>query len=46
MERKELMPQAEPRELGIEINFETVNGNDLQPRVTTRRRSSRVPDPT
>src|ERR1700726_372938 len=31
--RKELMPQAE-KELGIKINFETVNGNDLQPRAT------------
>ena len=31
--RKELMPQAE-KDLGIKINFETVNGNDLQPRAT------------
>ena len=33
MFRKELMPAAE-KELGIKINLETVNGNDLQPRIT------------
>jgi len=31
--RKELLPEAE-KALGLKINFETVNGNDLQPRVT------------
>src|SRR5947209_6107150 len=31
--RKELVPAAE-KELGIKINLETVNGNDLQPRIT------------
>ena len=31
--RKELLPEAE-KALGIKIKFETVNGNDLQPRVT------------
>src|SRR5262252_7678287 len=31
--RKEMLPEAE-KALGIEINMETVNGNDLQPRVT------------
>ena len=31
--RKELLPEAE-KALGIKITFETVNGNDLQPRVT------------
>jgi multiple sugar transport system substrate-binding protein len=31
--RKELLPEAE-KALGIKVNFETVNGNDLQPRVT------------
>ena len=32
------------RKLGIKINFETVNGNDLQPRTTAA--SSRAPVPT
>ena len=32
--RKELLPAAE-KALGIKINFETVNGNDLQPRITS-----------
>src|SRR5512143_2609078 len=31
--RKEMMPEAE-KALGIKINLETVNGNDLQPRIT------------
>jgi len=31
--RKELLPEAE-KALGIKITLETVNGNDLQPRVT------------
>lgn len=33
MFRKELVPQAE-KDLGMKINLETVNGNDLQPRIT------------
>ena len=41
--RKELMPQAE-KELGIKINFETVNGNDLQPRTTAAIQSGAGPD--
>src|SRR5499433_2767164 len=32
--RKELLPAAE-KALGIKINLETVNGNDLQPRITS-----------
>ena len=31
--RREMMPEAE-KALGIKINLETVNGNDLQPRIT------------
>ena len=31
--RKEMLPEAE-KALGIKINFETVNANDLQPRIT------------
>jgi len=31
--KKEMMPEAE-KALGIKINLETVNGNDLQPRIT------------
>jgi multiple sugar transport system substrate-binding protein len=31
--RRELLPEAE-KALGIKVIFETVNGNDLQPRVT------------
>jgi multiple sugar transport system substrate-binding protein len=31
--RKELVPEAE-KALGIKVNLETINGNDLQPRVT------------
>ena len=33
MFKKELMPAAE-KDLGIKMNLETVNGNDLQPRIT------------
>src|SRR6478735_6563819 len=40
--RKELMPQAE-KDLGIKINFETVNGNDLQPRTTAAIQSGSGP---
>ena len=32
--RRELLPEAE-KALGIKINFETVNANDLQPRITS-----------
>ena len=31
--KREMMPEAE-KALGIKINLETVNGNDLQPRIT------------
>ena len=41
--RKELLPEAE-KALGIKINFETVNGNDLQPRVTASVQSGSGPD--
>src|SRR3984885_318899 len=41
--RKELIPAAE-KELGIKINLETVNGNDLQPRVTASGQSGSGPD--
>ena len=41
--RKELLPQAE-KELGIKINLETVNGNDLQPRATAAIQSGSGPD--
>ena len=41
--RKELVPAAE-KELGIKINLETVNGNDLQPRTTAAIQSGSGPD--
>src|SRR5229473_2121211 len=41
--RKELLPAAE-KALGIKINFETVNGNDLQPRITSAIQSGAGPD--
>jgi multiple sugar transport system substrate-binding protein len=41
--RKELLPEAE-KALGIKIKFETVNGNDLQPRVTSSVQSGGGPD--
>src|SRR5947209_293004 len=41
--RKELLPEAE-KALGIEVNFETVNGNELQPRVTASVQSGGGPD--
>ena len=37
------MPEAE-KALGIKINLETVNGNDLQPRVTAGIQSGAGPD--
>src|SRR5262245_43659050 len=30
--RRELLPEAE-KALGLKINMETINGNDLQPRI-------------
>ena len=41
--RKEMMPEAE-KELGIKIKLETVNGNDLQPRITAAIQSGAGPD--
>src|SRR3954462_8770249 len=41
--RKELLPAAE-KALGIKVNFETVNGNDLQPRITSAIQSGAGPD--
>jgi multiple sugar transport system substrate-binding protein len=41
--RRELLPEAE-KALGIKINFETVNGNDLQPRITAAIQSGAGPD--
>src|SRR3979411_2199854 len=41
--RKELLPAAE-KALGIKINFETVNGNDLQPRITSAIQPGAGPD--
>src|SRR3954466_11536713 len=41
--RKELLPPAE-KALGIKGNFETVNGNDLQPRITSAIQSGSGPD--
>src|SRR3979411_2031747 len=41
--RKELLPAAE-KALGLKINFETVNGNDLQPRITSAIQSGAGPD--
>ena len=41
--RKVLLPTAE-KDLGIKINLETVNGNDLQPRITSAIQSGSGPD--
>ncbi|MFL4989435.1 MAG: ABC transporter substrate-binding protein [Microvirga sp.] len=41
--RKELIPEGE-KVLGIKINLETVNGNDLQPRITSAIQSGAGPD--
>ena len=41
--RKEMLPVAE-KELGMKINLETVNGNDLQPRVTAAIQAGAGPD--
>ena len=40
---KELMPEAE-KDLGIKMKLETVNGNDLQPRITAAIQSGAGPD--
>lgn len=41
--RKEMLPEAE-KALGMKINLETVNGNDLQPRTTAGIQSGSGPD--
>src|SRR5436305_14051930 len=41
--RKSMLPEA-MKPLGIQINLETVNGNDLQPRVTSAIQSGSGPD--
>jgi multiple sugar transport system substrate-binding protein len=41
--RETILPEAE-KALGIKINFETVNGNDLQPRITAAIQSGAGPD--
>ena len=43
MFNKEMMPAAE-KALGIKIKLETVNGNDLQPRITSGIQSGAGPD--
>jgi multiple sugar transport system substrate-binding protein len=40
---KEMMPAAE-KDLGIKMKLETVNGNDLQPRITAGIQSGAGPD--
>ena len=41
--RQKLLPEAE-KSLGIKVNYETVNGNDLQPRITSAIQSGAGPD--
>ena len=41
--RREILPEAE-KALGMKINFETVNANDLQPRITSAIQSGAGPD--
>ena len=41
--RKKLIPEAE-KALGIRVRYETVNGNDLQPRITSGIQSGAGPD--
>ncbi len=41
--RKEILPAAS-KALGMKINFETVNANDLQPRITSAIQSGTGPD--
>ena len=45
MFNKEMMPAAE-KALGVKIKLETVNGNDLQPRITSAIQSGAGPDLT
>src|SRR5262247_4657098 len=41
--RKDILPEGE-KALGVKINMETVNGNDLQPRITAAIQSGAGPD--
>jgi multiple sugar transport system substrate-binding protein len=41
--RESLLPEAE-KALGLKVNFERVNGNDLQPRITAAIQSGAGPD--
>jgi multiple sugar transport system substrate-binding protein len=41
--RQKLLPEAE-KALGIKVKYETVNGNDLQPRITSSIQSGAGPD--
>jgi multiple sugar transport system substrate-binding protein len=41
--RESILPEAE-KALGIKVNFETVNANDLQPRITAGIQSGSGPD--
>jgi multiple sugar transport system substrate-binding protein len=41
--RQKILPEAE-KALGIKVNYETVNGNDLQPRITAGIQSGAGPD--
>lgn len=41
--RRELLPEGE-KALGVKINLETVNANDLQPRITSAIQSGAGPD--
>src|SRR5919197_1060777 len=41
--RKSMLPEA-MKALGMKINLETVNGNDLQPRITAAIQSGAGPD--
>jgi len=41
--REKILPEAE-KALGIKVNFERVNGNDLQPRITSAIQSGAGPD--
>src|SRR5258708_30909742 len=43
MFNKELMPQAE-KDLGIKMKLETLDGNDLQPRITASIQPGADPD--
>ena len=43
LNRKKLMVEAE-KALGIKVKYETVNGNDLQPRITSGIQSGSGPD--